>query len=496
MDSYTDIPDIPLRIIISMLNCRTILYKLPLVSVHICNLSKTIPIILDISNICDYHWDNNKLTTVLNNICSRYKVTGLKIPCFWKMKLMSDILLKFNNITHVSLKHHKVFSVSWVCMSVLYDTVYSIFNRLKYLDIQNWMYLDKFTDKLLHNNQLRHLTLPNSMLNKNSLQKLSICRHLTSLSVPFSKYFDDDIAKIISDNCVKLSRIKISCVTITDEGVKSISHLPLIKLSLTPYHGVLISGMSIDNIKTLKYLKLCRTSITDKQLQKILNSCLHLEKLFIPDSHNITDQGFYAETLSRHLSHVDIDGCTNILGVGILYISRKCNLKLLSMQSVSRLRDIYLKNILSNSNNLISLCLINCNISIFGVIDLHKKCPCLKNLYMGNTVVDIKYISEIVQNLPILSVLCIKGVGVTHETLYKLPIGLKHLYIDNTDIFYDDLCTIMERCPNITILSIQNIDVSSVEMYNFMRKYTSLEEVYVDVWVADTMHRLFSAVRV
>ena len=47
------------------------------------------------------------------------------------------------------------------------------------------------------------------------------------------------------------------------------------------------------------------------------------------------------------------------------------------------------------------------------------------------------------------------------------------------------------RCPNITVLSIQNIDISSVEMYNFMHKYTSLKEVYVDVWIADTMYRLF-----
>ena len=268
MDSCIDIPDIPLRIILSMLNCHTILYKLPFVSTHICNMSKTIPIFLDIPNICNYNWNSDKITTVLNSICSQYKVIGVKIPWFWEMEIMSNILLKFSSITRISLKHHEVFSVSWTCMSTLYDTVYSIFNRLKYVDIQNWISLDKFTDKLLHNNQLRHLTLPNSMLDKNSLQKLGNCGHLTSLCIPFSKYFDDDIAKIISDKCIKLSRINISCVTLTDEGIKSISRLPLIKLSIMPYYGVLISGISIDTIKTLKCLRLCRTSINDKQLQK------------------------------------------------------------------------------------------------------------------------------------------------------------------------------------------------------------------------------------
>ena len=87
------------------------------------------------------------------------------------------------------------------------------------------------------------------------------------------------------------------------------------------------------------------------------------------------------------------------------------------MQNVTRLRNVYLKGILSNLHNLVYLCLVNCNISMFGVINLHKKCPYLEKLYLGNTVVDTEYMSEIVQNLPMLSVLCVKSIGVTQETL-------------------------------------------------------------------------------
>ena len=55
MNSTIDIPDIPLRIILSMLDCHTILYKLPLVSNnYISGIVKTIPMHLNIPTITEY----------------------------------------------------------------------------------------------------------------------------------------------------------------------------------------------------------------------------------------------------------------------------------------------------------------------------------------------------------------------------------------------------------------------------------------------------------
>ena len=84
---------------------------------------------------------------------------------------MSNILITFSNITHISLKYDEVFSVTWVCMIPLYNTICSILSRIKYLDVQNWIIPKKYTDEIFCNNQLQHLTLPNSMLDKKTLWK-------------------------------------------------------------------------------------------------------------------------------------------------------------------------------------------------------------------------------------------------------------------------------------------------------------------------------------
>ena len=192
--------------------------------------------------------------------------------------------------------------------------------------------------------------------------------------------------------------------------------------------------------------------------------------------------------------HLNLDECFHLTGQGISHISTRCKFRTLSLESIFKIKDRYLTSIFLHSPDLIYLSLIKCKISNHGIASIYKKCPYLEKLYLSDTLITTRYMSTIVENLPNLSVLCIDSVGITEETIPKLPTGLTQLHIDNTTIFYNDLCNIMERCPNIIYLSVENIDISSVEMYNFMTRYPTLEKVYVDVWIADTIYKLFSSI--
>lgn len=196
--------------------------------------------------------------------------------------------------------------------------------------------------KLLHQGQSHTVhvmeKLPQTLCDGNNFSKaVEDLRHYQSAEPVLAgavNVSDNDLRQLQTVTDIKITRIELKhSPDLTDEGLKYISHFPLVELNLN--ETTVKSLAPLKNNKTLLTLSLCSTPVADAACQ-VIGTISNLERLNLQDT-NITDTGLRSLHTLKQLQQLNITHCSDLTPEGVEQLIKalpNCNIQVGVLQTL------------------------------------------------------------------------------------------------------------------------------------------------------------------
>lgn len=172
-----------------------------------------------------------------------------------------------------------------------------------------------------------------STINYNNVQQIisSLQRHpgLTALNLSKRECVDDSVLLHIAQSYPDLIDLNVGlCLGVTDIGLEALtSHCSkLEKLEIGCCRDITREGLHffVENCSAkLKHLRLLGLSVTDEQIETLVNRCPELTHLALSGG-NFTSKGIAALTACTQLNHLEIKSCREIVNEDLRLLITSC----------------------------------------------------------------------------------------------------------------------------------------------------------------------------
>jgi eukaryotic-like serine/threonine-protein kinase len=253
--------------------------------------------------------------------------------------------------------------------------------------------------------------------------------------------------------------LRVASTRISDEGIKSIAHLPLTALDLG-YTGVTNAGLkTISSTTTLRELHIDGLRITDNGLVPLLKLKV-LSDLFVGSNFSLTDRSWFILSKMKSLEVLDLsrnetseDGLTQLRSLPLL---KKLNLSDMKITDKSG-------EVIGHCSHITSLSVNHTQIGDAFVIALDPLA--LEHLELSGNRIDDKALRNL-PNQKHLHTLMLREQrrGITDEgvaLIAKLP-KLNVLYLDEDKGLTDGALKYLGRCRSLSNLSLRGVPITNV----------------------------------
>ncbi|HBL98963.1 TPA: hypothetical protein DDZ86_04970 [Candidatus Dependentiae bacterium] len=234
----------------------------------------------------------------------------------------------------------------------------------------------------------------------------------------------------------QIKKLEVSDKTITDEQLQQIlnSCPNLTHLNLNHCRGLTFNNINWENQEQLKNLNLEFAEITDQELQPILDNCPLLTELNLRNCKKLTFNNINWKN-QQQLKNLDLSNSS-------------------LDQNYSKITDQGLQPILDNCP-LTHLNLFFCKQLTFNNINWGNQQQ-LKDLVLCDSKITDQELQPILDNCPLLTELNLRNCKkLTFNNInWKNQQQLKFLYLAKTNIFKPELLNILDNCPQLTNLDL------------------------------------------
>jgi hypothetical protein len=254
-------------------------------------------------------------------------------------------------------------------------------------------------------------------------------------------------------------------------------------------------------------------TLTDTDIQNIVQKYPHLTELSLAFCKNITDSSL--EALAEHcpfLDTLDLEGCTKITDAGLIHlISRRPHLKKLDLASLDKVGDNVLKALAEHCPSFEALAARENQFSDAGIQLLAEKCRALKEVdllisphFQYSLVITADSIKTLSTSSPNLKTLrlriqssepwpfeltfpelqCLELFGTTDHNLTLLAKGspnLEKIALSMCDEISDNSLEALAACPKISAFTLEECNnITPFGLHTFLEHHSQLKRAVLN----------------